>query len=267
LERLEGAMADDESSLNAAWSRFRSQGEAMEGARELSGWLQSHVDAFPLMSGLADSPRVIELDFSSRATRMGAHDLAEAGAGEAIELLLSEFGASAAFGRYAEDRDCYKGEQFLEGAQARSVHLGVDIFVPAGTPVHAPFDATVAVVALNDEHLDYGPTVILAHSLAGAPRVFYTLFGHLSMDTLDKLSPGQSIAGGDVFARIGDEQENGHWPPHLHVQVILDLLGETSNFIGVCAPSELAFWKQICPDPARLLGLPEPAARGVVLPS
>jgi hypothetical protein len=260
-------MVADESLLDAAWARYRSQGEALEAALELPGWLQSRARAHPLMAGLADSPRVIELDFSSRATRMGAHDLAEAGASEAIDLLLSEFGACAALGRYGEDRDCYRGEQYLGGAQARSVHLGTDIFVPASTPVHTPFDATVAVVALNDQHLDYGPTVILSHSLPDAPRVFHTLFGHLSLDTLAGLTPGQPLAAGEVFARIGDEQENGHWPPHLHVQVILDLLGETSNFIGVCAPSELPFWRQVCPDPSPLLGLPEPAARGVVLPS
>ncbi len=260
-------MANEDTLLDAAWSGYQRDGEALDGALALPAWLESHTDAHPLMISLADAPRVIELDFSARATRLGAHDLAEAGAAEAIELLLSEYGACAALGRYAEDRDCYSGEQFLDGAQARSVHLGVDIFVPAGTRVHAPFDATVVAAVLNDKHLDYGPTVILEHALQGAPRVFYTLYGHLSLDTLDALATGQKLVAGEVFARIGDEQENGHWPPHLHVQLVLDLLGETSNFNGVCAPSELGFWRQVCPDPSPVLKLPEPAASGVVLPS
>ena len=260
-------MANDDLLLDAAWSRYQRDGEALDGVLALPDWLKNNTNAHPLMICLADSPRVIELDFSARATRLGAHDLAEAGASQAIELLLSEYGACAALGRYAEDRDCYAGEQFLGGAQARSVHLGVDIFVPDGTRVHAPFDATVTIVALNDEHLDYGPTVILEHALPGAPRIFYTLYGHLSLDTLDGLVTGQKLVAGEVFARTGNEQENGHWPPHLHVQLIQDLLGETTNFNGVCAPSELGFWRQLCPDPSPALRLPEPAASGVVLPS
>ncbi len=260
-------MSNNDTPLDLAWNRFHRQEEAVDGALALSHWLLENARPEPVMECLASDSRVIELDFSARATRLGALDLTEAGASEGVNRLIAEYGAGAALGRYAEDRGCYSSPQFLGEGQPRSTHLGVDVFVPAGTPVHAPFDAVVVVVALNDEHLDYGPTVILRHDLSGAPRSFFTLYGHLSMGALDSLSPGQKIKAGEVFAQIGDEQENGHWPPHLHVQVILDLLGETKNFVGVCAPAELPFWRQICPDPVRILHLPTPVASGVVLTS
>lgn len=260
-------MNNNDTPLDLAWNRFHQQQEASEGALALSNWLLETASPESLMSCLESDPRVIELDFSARATRLGALDLTEAGAGEGVNRLLAEYGASAALGRYAEDRGCYSSPQFMGEGQARSTHLGVDVFVPAGTSIRAPFDATVAAVALNDQHLDYGPTVILRHDLPGAPRHFYTLYGHLSMDTLDALAVDQQIKAGEVFAHIGNEQENGHWPPHLHVQVIMDLLGETTNFIGVCAPAELPFWRQMCPDPVRILHLPKPVASGVVLTS
>jgi len=253
--------------LDLAWNRFHQQQEAVEGALALSHWLLDSARPAPLMECLGRDHRVIELDFSVRATRQGGLDLAEAGSSEGINRLLAEYGAGAALGRYAEDRGCYSSAQFMSQGQARSTHLGVDVFVPAGTPVHAPFDAVVVAIALNDQHLDYGPTVILRHDLPGAPRSFFTLYGHLSMGTLDVLESGRQIKAGEVFARIGDEQENGHWPPHLHVQVILDLLGETENFVGVCAPAELSFWRQLCPDPVRILHLPKPVTSGVVLTS
>jgi len=253
--------------LDLAWNRFHQNEEAADGGLALSNWLLEKVTPEPLMTCLGSDARVIELDFSVRATRLGALDLAEAGASEAVNRLLVEYGAGAALGRYAEDRGCYSSPQFISEGQPRSTHLGVDVFVPAGTEVHAPFDASVVAVALNDEHLDYGPTVILRHDLPGAPRSFFTLYGHLNMATLDALRPGQQLKAGEVFAEIGQEQENGHWPPHLHVQVILDLLGEETNFFGVCAPAELPFWRQICPDPVRILHLPKPVASGVVLTS
>lgn len=260
-------MSNNDTPLDLAWNRYHQREEAAVDALALSHWLLENAGAVPLMQCLDGNHRVIELDFSVRATRQGALDLVEAGAAEGINRLLAHYGADAALGRYAEDRGCYSSPQFMGGGQPRSTHLGVDVFVPAGTPVHAPFDAVVVAVALNDQHLDYGPTVIMRHDLPGAPRSFFTLYGHLGTGVLDELVPGRQLKAGEVFAHIGNEQENGHWPPHLHVQVIVDMLGETTNFFGACAPAELPFWRQICPDPVRSLRLPKPVASGVVLTS
>ena len=55
-------------------------------------------------------------------------------------------------GYYAEPRLIYTDQAFYKGpfkaSSRRTVHIGVDIFVPAGTQVHAPAEATVAAVAV-----------------------------------------------------------------------------------------------------------------------
>ena len=42
---------------------------------------------------------------------------------------------------------------------------------------------------------------------------------------------------------------NGGWTPHLHLQIITDLLGLGTDFPGVAPPSQRAAWAQLCPDP------------------
>ena len=149
------------------------------------------------------------------------------------------------------------------GPESRTLHLGLDLFAPAGTPVHAPLAGTVLAVADNDEPLDYGPTVVLRHTTPDGTG-FHTLYGHLDRDTLDHLAPGRRVRPGDVIGRLGDASVNGGWPPHLHLQVIaLDPLhdegaapGEHGNFPGVVLHRLRAVWESVLPDPAPLAGLP-----------
>ena len=67
---------------------------------------------------------------------------------------------------------------------------------------------------------------------------------------------GQVIPRGEKFARIGTLQENGGWPPHLHFQVIVDLLDRGTDFPGVAFASQRAVWTDLSPDPNLLLGIP-----------
>jgi len=55
---------------------------------------------------------------------------------------------------------------------------------------------------------------------------------------------------------VGTPDENGGWPPHVHFQVILDLLDEDTGFPGVAYASERALWTGLSPDPNLLLGIP-----------
>ncbi|MEO6446181.1 MAG: aminotransferase class III-fold pyridoxal phosphate-dependent enzyme, partial [Gemmatimonadaceae bacterium] len=59
---------------------------------------------------------------------------------------------------------------------------------------------------------------------------------------------------------------NGGWPPHLHFQVICDLLGREGDFPGVARARERAVWLSLCPDPALMVKLPA-AARAPRPPS
>src|SRR5262249_32666958 len=139
--------------------------------------------------------------------------------------------------------------------ERRTVHLGMDLFVEPGAVVRAPLAGTVHLLANNVLPLDYGPLVILKHA-TGSGEAFFTLYGHLAETTLRNLRVGQEIARGEVFARVGEVHENGSWAPHLHFQIILDLLDRGAEFPGVARASERELWKALSPDPNLLLQIP-----------
>ena len=154
-------------------------------------------------------------------------------------------------GRYGEDRKIYQSPLYTSNGEARSVHLGLDLFVPAGTPIFAPLDAIIHSFQDNNHFLDYGPTIILEHNTRG--KKFCTLYGHLGRSSLEKIKVGQKIEAGEEIAIVGKTHENGHWPPHLHFQIITDLLGWNGDFPGVARPSEKEYYLKLCPDPDLLL--------------
>jgi 4-aminobutyrate aminotransferase-like enzyme/Ser/Thr protein kinase RdoA (MazF antagonist) len=178
----------------------------------------------------------------------------------AIDEELQRANKALGIGRYNEARLLYTSPIFQTSRNAtdehRTIHLGIDLFVPPGSAVHAPLAGTVEAFADNAQSLDYGPLVILKHATSGG-EAFYSLYGHLSRDTLKNLSIGQQLKAGEIFATIGSAQENGGWPPHLHFQVITDLLDLSTNFPGVAAASQRSLWTSISPDPNALLAIPE----------
>lgn len=163
-------------------------------------------------------------------------------------------------GRYDEPRLIYTGPAFRPEddplGESRTVHLGLDLFVEAGATVLAPLDGVIHSVADNARAYDYGPTVILEHRLEDEPHVFYTLYGHLSRASIAGLTAGRPIRKGEPIAAVGPCPENGGWPPHLHFQIILDMLGRDGDFPGVARASQREVWKSFCPDPNLILGLP-----------
>lgn len=182
---------------------------------------------------------------------------------------LRSVGADVGVGRYDEVRQLYTSDIFRaqgEGApEWRTVHIAVDLFLDAGSQVFTPFDAVVHSVADNAGALDYGPTVILEHRTEGEspgtaslsrPLRFWTLYGHLDPGVLSLLSSGMRLARGEPFARIGAFPRNGGWPPHLHFQVITDILGRTGDFPGVAPPSQRKLWRALSPDPNLILAIP-----------
>lgn len=170
-----------------------------------------------------------------------------------ISESMAQAGAVLGIGAYAEDRVIYRKSEVFSGVEARSLHLGIDLWAPAGTPVYAPLDGTLHSFANNAASGDYGPTIILEHRFAG--QLFYTLYGHLSLPSLQNLKVGMSIAAGQPLGSLGAWHENVHWPPHLHFQIIRDLEGRSGDFPGVCAPSESNKWLVLCPNPNLLLRL------------
>ncbi|MGA7838651.1 MAG: peptidoglycan DD-metalloendopeptidase family protein [Ignavibacteriaceae bacterium] len=165
---------------------------------------------------------------------------------------LKENNAEVGVGGYAESRSIYKrSEVFKSGEEYRSVHLGIDITAEAGTEIFAPLNGKVHSFQNNSSFGDYGPTIILEHNLNG--EVFYTLYGHLSLNSLNGLFEGKEIKKGQKIAEFGDPAVNVGWPPHLHFQLITDMLGKKGDFPGVCTPSEKEYYLNICPDPNLIL--------------
>ena len=156
-------------------------------------------------------------------------------------------------GHYAEDRDIYRGAAF-EGEE-RTVHLGLDLLQPAGSPVYAPYDGIVEVAEARPDAGDYGHVVVLRHVTDdGVP--FWTLFGHLGPSALEDNVVGARVEAGDRIGVTGEEADNGGWPPHVHVQVLTDLCGMGSDVYGVAPRAESTLWRSICPNPNLMVGIP-----------
>jgi murein DD-endopeptidase MepM/ murein hydrolase activator NlpD len=169
-----------------------------------------------------------------------------------LKQLLNSRQKKAAIGGYLEKRNIYRrSEHFGSETQARNIHLGVDIWAEAGTPIFAPYRGTIHSFQNNNHFGDYGPTIILEHQIEGF--MFYTLYGHLSLESLNGKTEGQPVERGEPFADFGDFPINGDWSPHVHFQIILDLQGKKGDFFGVCEESQVEFYQKICPNPNFIL--------------
>lgn len=164
-----------------------------------------------------------------------------------VESVISDRKVKIAVGGYAENRVIYDKSAVFEGIERRTIHLGVDIWSKAYTPIYAPLEGKIHSFKNNTAIGDYGPTIILEHDLK--KRKFYTLYGHLSEDSINGLNVGRKISKGEQFAKIGNYPSNGNWPPHLHFQIINDLEGNSGDYPGVCAASQAEKYLQNCPDP------------------
>lgn len=199
--------------------------------------------------------KAIILDLSS-GSHLRGEAIANLGVkrlGGLIDEAMVDAGSGFAFGRYAEPRELYNNDQFAgDGAtECRTIHMGIDLFCAAGTPVSAPLAGTVEVLANNDQELDYGPMVVLRHD-NGPAGDFFTLYGHLGPEVLEAQQTGQSVEAGQQIATVGSPPQNGNWPPHLHAQVILDLLDLGADFPGVASASQQDYWLRLSPSPAAL---------------
>jgi 4-aminobutyrate aminotransferase-like enzyme/Ser/Thr protein kinase RdoA (MazF antagonist) len=232
-------------------------------AETIQGWLAQHSHyAAPVIPVNLREGNCVVLDLSVGSTLLGADpaNSAEHRATPEIQALMRAANAVVAVGRYDEPRPVYSSPLFGGSPnptdERRTIHLGIDLFAGPDTPVSAPFDATIHAFADNQVPLDYGPVVILKHE-TGEGLEFFTLFGHLSRESLASLRVGDRLARGQSFARIGTSAENGGWTPHLHLQIILDLLDLSTDFPGVAFPSQRQVFMNLSPDPNVVLGIPE----------
>ena len=198
------------------------------------------------------------LDFSATNPDLAGLDLANTAVfTDYVFGKLRAGGARVGVGGYNEHRIIYRrSEHFQQQEQAREIHLGIDFWADAGTPVFAPLDGVVHSFQDNANFGDYGPTIILEHDTNAAFLPRYSLYGHLTRSSLDGLYEGKRFQAGEKLAEIGPYPENGDWPPHLHFQLMTDMMGLRGDFPGVCSLADREKFLALCPNPNGLLRIP-----------
>jgi 4-aminobutyrate aminotransferase-like enzyme/Ser/Thr protein kinase RdoA (MazF antagonist) len=229
----------------------------------IAAWLGENTEALGKL--VEPDPRlarslVFDLSVGSLETGMFSDWGEVAEATEALFARMKAAGAAVGIGRYNEARAVYRSPAFAlpgnDGPEWRTIHIGLDLFLEPGSPVFAPLDGIVHSFRNNDAPLDYGPTIILQHTVADGALTFFTLYGHLSLDSLEGLAEGMRIRRGTQIARIGNFPVNGNWPPHLHFQIIADMLGREGDFPGVAPAGAREIWLSISPDPNLIARIP-----------
>lgn len=204
--------------------------------------------------------KLLQLYFTAANTRLTNELLSDTNSfSEYINGLLDKK-YKYGIGGYNEHRTIYsRSAVFNTNEEPRRLHLGIDIWGVAGTPVFAPLGGYVHSFAFNDRYGDYGATIILHHQLDGVS--FNTLYGHLSLEDIAGLREGHYITPGEGFAHFGEPPENGYWPPHLHFQIIQEMYEKKGDYPGVCRYSEREDYLYNSPDPDCILKMMQHAAK------
>ena len=227
----------------------------------LHEWLKSNQAHFyPVVQFDSATEKLVHVDFSGNNRKLQSIDLADT---ESLCKYTNELLQNAKFGigGYNELRSVYSRSSLFNSDinkkdsddEPRRLHIGVDISGSAGTEIFAPCDGTIHSFAFNNNFGDYGPTIILLHRFGDVS--FYTLYGHLSLEDLQNIKKRDLIRKGQKIAHFGSIEENGHWPPHLHFQVIQDIENYKGDYPGVCKFSEREKYLANCPDPDLILNM------------
>ncbi|MFW9958595.1 MAG: aminotransferase class III-fold pyridoxal phosphate-dependent enzyme [Candidatus Odinarchaeota archaeon] len=201
---------------------------------------------------------VIDLSVGSLDVQSPFHLSDHRAFGELVSKRLKAEGVRIGIGRYNEPRLIYQGEQYLTfDNEKRTVHLATDIFVENGTPVFSIYDGKIHSFQDTAKPLDNGPTIVVEYETSPNTPPFYVLYSHLSRESLNGLSVGKTVRKGEQIATVGEYPDNGGWPPHLHFQLIVDMLDKEGDFFGVAPPSKRDIWLSICPDSNLILQIPD----------
>ncbi len=237
--------------------------EPVDATTKVRAWIAANTATFAPVIDLdlrTDRCLVLDLGIGSALVSGDDRDNREPGLTQRISEMMRAEGVSTAIGRHDEPRLLYTSPLFATGPDPedewRTIHIGLDLFADAGTPVFAPMDGVVHAFADNGARQDYGPVIVLCHVTDdGVP--FFTLYGHLSRESLHGLHEGKPIARGERIGSFGAPDVNGGWTPHLHMQVITDTLGLGADFPGVARASQRRAWLSLSPDPNLIVGIPK----------
>ncbi|MGB4776547.1 MAG: peptidoglycan DD-metalloendopeptidase family protein [Daejeonella sp.] len=223
-------------------------------ALRLKEYLKNHPEEIShVVNFNKGSDRLHPFDFTSANTDLKPEIIANTNLfSEWIDQQIKQNNCLYGIGGYNEHRTLYARSNLFDTAEEpRRLHLGVDIWGKAGTPVYCPINAKVHSFKFNNHFGDYGATIILEHDLDDLK--LYSLYGHLNLSSLDGLKKQQYIPKGKPLAEFGIAEENGHWPPHLHFQLLFNMQGFEGDYPGVCRFSEQEKYLLNCPDPQVIL--------------
>jgi murein DD-endopeptidase MepM/ murein hydrolase activator NlpD len=214
---------------------------------------------YPILPYPFDAEHACHIDLSIDSLQLKAFDYKDPNHFQNfIDQKLWELNLKMAIGGYLERRNLYQEHALFvpeKPEDERSIHLGIDIWMPVGTSIASPLDAVVHSFNDNKGKGNYGPTIILKHQVSDKLS-FFTLYGHLSREDLKTLERGKKIKKGEIFAHFGSIEENGNWAAHLHFQIILDMKGNYGDYPGVASDKMIEFEKNNCPDPNIVLNSP-----------
>ncbi|RME83176.1 MAG: aminotransferase class III-fold pyridoxal phosphate-dependent enzyme [Caldilineae bacterium] len=217
---------------------------------EVAGWLHDRT-CEPITDPDAASAPCDVLDLSVGSLWMGADParyepaVLEARVGEWLRHRHKAVGV----GRYDEPRLTPAAGDAAANphptVEQPTIHLGLDLYLVGGGTVRAPLAGEVEAV---DDH-----RLILRHSTAaGTP--FYTLYVHLQPRA--KLDRGERISAGATIGYLRADSATTAVAPHLHFQIILDLLDRCLDFPHRAPPSQADVWRGLSPDPNLIAGIP-----------
>ena len=225
--------------------------------------LKQYSDSFHPVVPFEEGDRFLLMDLTARNEELTTEILADTSLfTDWVNLKLKESGAKYGIGGYNENRTVYSRSPVFntgDDNEPRSLHLGIDIWGKPYTRVMAPLDGIIHSFAFNNAFGDYGATIILTHQLEG--KTFHTLYGHLSLNSIKNIQEGETIRKGEAFAEFGIPVENGHWPPHLHFQIIINMDRSKGDYPGVCKYSERSSYLENCPDPDLILKMMHKAGK------
>ncbi|MBP1875212.1 4-aminobutyrate aminotransferase-like enzyme/Ser/Thr protein kinase RdoA (MazF antagonist) [Ensifer adhaerens] len=170
-----------------------------------------------------------------------------------------EHGIDLGIGPWGEARTVYAGEMFVSRLienTRRTHHLGLDLFMAAGTKVFTPVAATVVSVEIEQDPLGYGCLIALRHEPEGCPP-FVSLWGHMAHEAMGRIKAGDRLEAGALVGEMGAPKENGGWAPHLHLQLSVDTSLSATEILGVGEPQYLDVWAELFPDARTFAGIAE----------
>jgi 4-aminobutyrate aminotransferase-like enzyme/Ser/Thr protein kinase RdoA (MazF antagonist) len=173
------------------------------------------------------------------------------------EAHCEENGIALGIGPFGEERTVYAGEMFVSRfieKTRRTRHLGLDLFMAAGTKVFTPLPATVVSVEIEQDPLGYGCLIALRHEPENCPP-FVSLWGHLAHEAMNRLTAGDRLEAGALVGEMGAPAENGGWAPHLHLQLSTDTSLAATEILGVGEPRYLDVWAELFPDASAFAGI------------